>query len=182
MRRLALALALTLLFGCASPTPELFTLAPVPGETRPGGPAVILRDIGLPKYLDRPQIVHSTEDYKVTLGVNERWGEPLGTMLSRVLLENLEQRLPGSLVITETGAITATPDAVVEVELQRLDIDTSGAVALVAQAARRGGGKRAVRLLVQPASTTTRDEVSAMSTAVGQLADIITGMLRADRP
>jgi uncharacterized protein len=176
---LALSLASALLSGCASPTQELFTLAPVPGEAKPGGPSVVmLRDIGLPKYLDRPQIVRSTEDYRVTLGGNERWGEPLGTMLSRVLVENLEQRLPGSLVVKETGAITTTPKAVVEVELQRLDMDEAGAVALFAQVARRGGGTRAVRLSVQSASTATRDEVSAMSIALGQLADVIAGLLR----
>jgi uncharacterized lipoprotein YmbA len=67
MIRLAFPLVLMLLIGCASPTPNLFTLAPVPGEVRPGRPAVVqLRQIGLAKYLDRPQIVRSTEDYRVT--------------------------------------------------------------------------------------------------------------------
>ena len=183
IRVAVLLMSALLLFGCTSPTPELFTLAPVPGEARPGGPAVVLlRDIGLAKYLDRPQIVRSTENYRVKLGNNERWGEPLGTMLSRVMVENLEQRLPGTLVIKETGAITATPNAIVEVDLQRLDTGESGAVTLVAQVARRGGSNRAVRLSVQPASTTTRDEVSAMSATVGQLADVIAGMLRVTKP
>jgi len=179
MRRLAFLLGLVLLTGCASPTPDLFTLAPVPGEVLPGGPAVVqLRDIGLAKYLDRPQIVRSTEDNRVTLGNNERWGEPLGAMLSRVLAENLRQRLPGTVVFSESGAITAEPNAIVEVDVQRLDTDRSGAVVLVAQAARRGGPTRAVRLSVQPASPATREEVGAMSIAVGQLADTIAGMLR----
>jgi uncharacterized protein len=179
MIRHAFLLGLVLLFGCASPTPDLFTLAPVPGEVRPGRPAVVqLRQIGLAKYLDRPQIVHSTEDYRLTLGNNERWGEPLGAMLSRVLAENLRQRLPGTVVFGEGSAITTEPNAIVEVDVQRLDTDRSGAVVLVAQAARQGGAARAVRLSVQPAAPATGDEVGAMSIAVGQLADAIAGMLR----
>jgi len=35
-----------------------------------------------------------------------------------------------------------------------------------------------VRLSVQPAASATGDEVGAMSIAVGQLADVIAGMLR----
>jgi uncharacterized protein len=179
MIRLAFLIALVLLSGCASPTPNLFTLAPVPGEVRQGRPAVVqLRQIGLAKYLDRPQIVRSTEDYRVMLGNNERWGEPLGAMLSRVLVENLTQRLPGTVVFGEGGAITAEPNAIVEVDVQRLDTDQSGAVVLVAQAARRSGVTRAVRLSVQPASSDTAGEIGAMSIAVGQLADAIAGMLR----
>src|SRR3954471_8772530 len=149
MIRLAFLLGLVLLSGCASPTPDLFTLAPVPGEVRPGRPAVVqLRDIGLAKYLDRPQIVRSTENHRVTLGNNERWGEPLGAMLSRVLAENLRQPRPGTGGFGGGGAITAAPKAVVEVEVQRLDSDRSGAVVLVAQTARRDGVTRAVRLSV----------------------------------
>jgi uncharacterized lipoprotein YmbA len=179
MIRHAFPLALMLLTGCASPTPDLFTLAPVPGEVLPGSPAVVqLRDIGLAKYLDRPQIVRSTEDHRVRLGNNERWGEPLGAMLSRVLAENLRQRLPGTVVFGEGGAITAEPNAIVEVDVQRLDADGAGAVVLVAQAARRGGATRAVRMSVQPASSDTSDQVGAMSVAVGQLADTIAKMLR----
>jgi uncharacterized lipoprotein YmbA len=179
MIRHALMIGLVLLSGCASPTPDLFTLAPVPGETRSGGPAVVqLRQIGLAKYLDRPQIVRSTEDHRIMLGNNERWGEPLGAMLSRVLAENLRQRLPGAVVFGEGGAITTEPNTIVEVDVQRLDTDQSGAVVLVAQAARQGGATRAVRLSVQPVSSDTAHEVGAMSIAVGQLADAIAAMLR----
>ena len=105
-------------------------------------------------------------------------GEPLGAMLSRVLVENLTQRLPGAIVFGEGGEITAEPNAIVEVDVQRLDTHQSGAVVLVAQVVRRGGVTRAVRLSVQPASSNTGDEVGAMSIAVGQLADAIAGMLR----
>ena len=155
------SLVLVLLSGCASPTPDLFTLAPVPGEARPGGPAVVqLRDIGLAKYLDRPQIVRSTEDYRMTLGNNER-GRPLGAMLSRVLAENLRQRLPGAVVFGESGAITTEPNAIVEVDVQQLDTDQSGAVVLVAQAARQGGATRAVRLSVNQLRLLPRDEIGS---------------------
>ena len=47
---------------------------------------------------------------------NDWWGEPLGAMLSRVLVEELGQRLPQSTVISETGAVSAPPDATIDTE------------------------------------------------------------------
>ena len=51
-------------------------------------------------------------------------------MLSRVLIEELSQRLPQSTVIGESGAVTASPDATIELNVQRLDEDASGNLVL----------------------------------------------------
>ena len=66
---------------------------------------------------------------------NDWWGEPLGAMLSRVLVEELGQRLPQSTVISENGAVSAQPDATIELNMQRLDEDAAGNLVLQAQAA-----------------------------------------------
>ena len=55
-------------------------------------------------------------------------------MLSRVLIEELSQRLPQSTVFGESGAVTASPDATIELNMQRLDEDAAGNLVLQAQA------------------------------------------------
>ncbi len=47
---------------CASPDPKLYAIATVPGVPQGGGPRVIvLRTVGIARYLERPQIVISSE-------------------------------------------------------------------------------------------------------------------------
>jgi uncharacterized protein len=96
-----------------------------------------------------------------------------------VLVQELSQRLPSSTVFAENSAITVTPDASVELNIQRFDEDHSGALVLLAQVAVTGRRTetRNVRFSVMPPSPGTPGLVSAMSTAVGELADTIAGML-----
>jgi len=165
---------------CSSPNPVLYVLAPVPGQTRTGAPKVVaLRAIAIPHYLERSQIVRSSEGYRMDVLSNEWWGEPLDSMMSRILVQELNQRLPGSTVYGDSGAISTRSDATVEVNLQRLDLDRDGAVLLAAQIAVDGkpGGSRGVSLTVRPADGTTQALVAAMSTATGQLADAVAGLL-----
>jgi hypothetical protein len=113
---------------------------------------------------------------------NDWWGEPLSAMLSRVLTEELGQRLPQSTVIGETGAVSASPDATVELHVQRLDEDASGNVVLQAQASvsfkgRTGPVLRSFRFVVTPPAAGIQGEVTAISSAVGQLADGLTSVL-----
>jgi len=132
--RLALLGLLTVIAACSSPSPVLYTIAPVQGPVQSGGPKVIvLQQISTAHYLERSQIVRSSENYRLDVMSNDWWGEPLSAMLSRVLTEELGQRLPQSTVIGETGAVSASPDATIELNVQRLDEDASGNVVLQAQ-------------------------------------------------
>jgi uncharacterized lipoprotein YmbA len=174
------AAALALLAGCASPDPNLYALAAVDGAAAPGGPrAALLRDVSVAKYLDREHIVRSSEDYRVEVQGNDWWSEPLPGMIGRVLSAELSQRLPGTGVFAEAGAISPGSDSVVSVNVLRLDADPSGSVVLEAQVAvSLPPGTREVRFVVPPAGPDLRSEVAAMSTAVGRLADVIADMLR----
>jgi uncharacterized lipoprotein YmbA len=161
---------------CISPNPALYTLAVVPGPVHPTAAMRIeLREIALAHYLERSQIVRSSEDYRLDVLGNEWWGEPLDAMLSRVLVQELSQRLPSGTVFAENGAITATPDATVELNVQRFDEDHTGAVILMAQVAVTGRVTEArnLRFSVPPPSPGTPGLVAAMSTAVGLLSDAI---------
>ncbi|HET7882285.1 MAG TPA: PqiC family protein [Acetobacteraceae bacterium] len=173
----------TALAACSSPNPALYTIAPVNGTEHTGGPKVILlQQIGLERYLERSQIVRSSENYRLDVMSNDWWGEPLGAMLSRVLLEELQQRLPHSVAISEIGAVSATPDATVALNLQRLDEDAAGVLVLQAQASvafktRSAPVLKSFRFTVPPPSSDIAGEVQAISTAVGQLADGLAAML-----
>ncbi|GAN76481.1 PqiC family protein [Acidisphaera rubrifaciens] len=188
MKRRTLLLAAALLpAACASPDPRLYTLRAVPGPTLTGGPrAITLRQVSLARYLERPQIVRSSEDYRLDVQANDWWGEPLAAMVGRVLGEDLTQRLPGTQVFNEAGAISPDSDARIEVNVLRLDADASGAVVLNAQVAIAGptGEPTAheVRLTVRPTDGTLESQVAATSQAVGQLADAIAAQVARGGP
>ena len=175
---LAVALA-----ACSSPNPVLYTIAPVSGAVQSGGPKVVaLQQISTARFLERLEIVRSSENYRLDVMSNDWWGEPLGAMLSRVLVEELGQRLPQSTVSGETGAVTAPADATIELNVQRLDEDASGNLILQAQASvsfksRGAPVLRNFRFSITPPAPDVPGEVTAISTAVGQLADGLASML-----
>jgi hypothetical protein len=181
--RLAVLGLLVVIGACSSPSPVLYTIAPVQGPVQPGGPKVIvLQQISTAHYLERSQIVRSSENYRLDVMSNDWWGEPLSAMLSRVLTEELGQRLPQSTVIGETGAVSASPNATIELNVQRLDEDAAGNVVLQAQASvdfkgRPGPVLRSFRFVVTPPAAGIQGEVTAISTALGQLADGLASML-----
>ncbi|MBX9698681.1 MAG: PqiC family protein [Acetobacteraceae bacterium] len=184
-RRGAMLGALSLAGACRSPEPVLYTVLPVPGEPRRGGPrSVAVREVSLARYLDRQQIVRSAQEYRLDVAGNDWWGEPLETMLTRVLVENLAQRLPAAGVVPSGGAITAQADATVEVNLQRLGMTAPETLTLTAQVAisrrdarRPDAAARTESIAVPVAGADTRAFVAAASTALGLLADRIAAML-----
>lgn len=182
-RRLAAFGILLALAACSSPNPVLYTIVSVPGQEYRTGPGVIvLQQIGLERYLERSQIVRSSENFKLDVMSNDWWGEPLGAMLTRVLVEELGQRLPQSVVLSEVGVVTAAPDVTIALNIQRLDEDAAGNVILQAQAGVTFKGRaaptlRSFRYMVPRAGVGTAGEVAAISTAVGRLADALALLL-----
>ncbi|MGH7065282.1 MAG: PqiC family protein [Stellaceae bacterium] len=180
----AIALA-TALAACSSPDPALYNLAAAPGAVRVGGPRIVLlHQVSLARYLERSQIVRSSENYRLQVMENDWWGEPLGAMLGRVLAEELGQRLPQTTILSETGAVSARANATIEVNIERLDEDSAGSLILQAQAAVRYTGQtqpnlRSFRFSVPPTAASVAGEVAAISVAVGKLADGIAPMLTA---
>lgn len=186
-RRLAAFGLAVALAACSSPNPVLYTIAPVPSAVQAGGPKVIvLQQIAIAHYLERTQIVRSSENYRLDVMANDWWGEPLSAMLSRVLIEELGQHLPQSVVLGENGAVTASPDATVELNVQRLDEDAAGNLVLQAQASVSFKGRgppalRSFRFAVPPPAPGVAGEVSAISAAVGQLADGLASLVLSGR-
>jgi uncharacterized protein len=181
--RLAALGLFTALVGCSSPNPALYTIAPVPGARQGDAPKVVLvQQVAIARYLERSQIVQSSENYRLAVMENDWWGEPLAPMIGRVLVEELGDRLPGSTVIADNGAVSARPDAVVEINIERLDEDAAGNLVLDAQAAVRATGQekpvlRTFRFSIRPSAPGVAAEVAAISAALGRLADGVAPML-----
>jgi uncharacterized protein len=184
-RRMTALTMLLALVACSSPTPKLYAIAPVDGTPRPGGPTVILlQQITVARYLERSQIVRSSENYRLDVLPNDWWGEPVAAMLSRVLIDDLSQRLPRSTVLAENGTINATADATVGLNIRRLDQDATGSLVLLAQAAVSFKGRadpvlRSYHIVVAPRAPGVDAGVAAISIAVGQMADGLASMLLA---
>jgi uncharacterized lipoprotein YmbA len=141
-------------------------------------PQVIeVRRPGLAGYLDRSDLVLKDAGYKLNLNSQQRWAEPLGDMIGRVLTEDLGQRLPGSSVFSESGAITADPGLRVEVDVDRFDASEDGAVQLVAGVAIEAGishkplRTHTVMLTAVPSAPDGAALAATMSGLLGQLAD-----------
>ena len=192
------ALALAPSACSTSPNPTLYTIAPVdpaggadaatPGKV----PAiVVLQPIALARYLERQQIVRSSENYQLNVTTNDWWGEPLGAMINRVLVQELSQRLPKTTILSESGAVSGNADATVALNILRLDQDASGSVILQAQASVTSHAKdgespvapllQSFRFSVTPSGPDVKSEVAAISNAVGQLADKLAYLIATGR-
>ena len=179
---------LALLSSCSSPDPSFYTLAPIRGTPVPGGPKLVeLRRPGIAGYLDRSEITRSNSPYQLKLNSAERWGEPFGDMVGRVLAEDLGTRLIGTSVFTSAGAISADAGARVEIDIQRFDADAGGQIVLVAQVAvTRSGNRsepttRAIRIDQTPTGGTTASYVAAMSQALANASDQIAVLIGGSR-
>ena len=161
MRRRALLLLALLPGGCASSSPDLYSLDMRPGPVRAGRrQMIVVRGIGLPRYLDREEVVRRTGGARLQVAGNDWWGEPLRAMLRRVLVADLAQRLPGADVLNDGEPIAARPDAEVEVEVQRFDRGAGGPIVFEGYARVTGPGRpRALeRLRVEVAPGRRYDE------------------------
>lgn len=175
---------------CASsPEPQFYTLFPDRGSTRASGPMEVqLRRPGLPSYLDRPQIVRHEQRGQLEFSGAARWAAPLEDMVGGILAQNLAQRLPEASVYTESGAISSSPDAVVEIEIQRFELSEHGSIELVAQVAvhwpktlaeprfQRYASSRS------PSDRSTLQLVAQMSELLAELANDIARSLTAGSP
>jgi uncharacterized lipoprotein YmbA len=187
-RRVVAVLALLpALSACSTtPSPRLFTLAPRAGTPNNKFSGTIsVRRAELAKYLDRPEIVSYSDPYELSMSEYVRWGEGLGDMVTRVLVEDLAQRLPLSRPFAASGPLTLpSPDVTIEINIDRFGPDPSGAVVLAAQwvahRERRADWIQSERIEVPLASSNdTTAQVAAMSDALGRLADRIASGLAA---
>jgi uncharacterized lipoprotein YmbA len=167
-----------LLAACASPDPTFYALQTIPGSSVALARTVVeVRRPGLAGYLDRSDIVLKNAEYRLKVDSQLRWGEPLGDMIGRVVTEDLSQRLSGTTVFSDAGAISADADFRVEVNVERFDEDSGGSVVLAAEIAVERGrthhpvAARHLTVSALPAGPGAGALVAAMSGLLAQLSD-----------
>jgi uncharacterized lipoprotein YmbA len=104
----------------------------------------------------------------------ECWGEPIASMIGRVLAEDLNDRLRGAIVFNASADLSIQASTVIELALWKFDFGPDGAVHLDGLASVRSAGQpqtRAIKLQARPVTTETGAVVAAMSQLLGQLAD-----------
>ncbi len=179
---------LALGLGCgSSPPPNLHTI-PVPAaepESRAVTLAVEVRRPGLPRFLDRPEMVTRTASGRLRLARDNQWAGPLDELFQRALAENLSARLPNALVFGSGGGLSVTPDVSVETDIRGFGPSPRGVelsvqvVLLWAEPRARQVQQHRIRQSLD--SPVPEAAVSAMATLVGQVSAEIARTL-AQRP
>ena len=108
-------------------------------------------------------------------------------MVSRVLAEDLNQRLPGTSVFSSNGAISADAGrpsrsmCSVSIQTPLARVQLLAQVAVSRGRSRANAATKSIQITTVPASASTSDYVAAMSNALGQAADQIAAVLRSGR-
>lgn len=175
------ACSLAFAAGCgSSPEPVYFTMGAVRGAARPTwAHSLEIRRPALAGYLDRAEIVRRVVAYRLKVTPDESWSEPLAEMLERVLTEDLSTRLPATTVFAEQGPISVDPEAILSLDVQRLEMDNDSTVTLVAEftiskpPSHNAIVSRRLELHANTKGNDTSAIVGAMSTLTANLADAI---------
>jgi uncharacterized protein len=132
--RLVLVCAPATLLACSeSPLTRFYVLramspsAAVQARARTGR-EVAVGPVDIPEYLDRPQIVTRADPgSRVSLAEYDRWAEPLGDSIRRVLVENLSILLPSARISVFPVRSETAPDFQLPVRVERLDVAAGSA-------------------------------------------------------
>jgi uncharacterized lipoprotein YmbA len=106
-------------------------------------------------------------------------------MVGRVLAQDLAQRLPGSTVYAEGGAIGGGADLRVELDIQHFDADAAGSVrlqgALVLERGHVVVATRQLDVRSGAAGGGAAGVAAGMSEVLGGVADLVVGEVRTSR-
>lgn len=183
-RRLILASSSALfLVGCTPVAIHSWRIAAIPGPVQGGdGTRISVRSIGLPSALNQPGVPEPGPANTANSFVNDLWAAPLAAMLQTSMVENLAQRLPADMILADGGAIGATPDKFVEIQVLGFSPDATGTVTLQAQLAIRPFNSQDWTLksfqASMPGGLTAETITACMSQLWGQAANQIAMMLR----
>lgn len=96
-------------------------------------PTLLVRDIRLPTYLDRPQIVTRGAGHRLHIAEFDQWGGDLREDMTRVLVQSLGRTLGSQRVFAAPVGIALQPDYRLEVEVLRFEREADGQVRLHAR-------------------------------------------------
>jgi uncharacterized lipoprotein YmbA len=118
----------TVLAGCAHTEPSRFYALSSSHQGKRGGrsvsgPTVRIARVRVARYLDRDQIVSRPGENELAVSEFDRWAEPLGEGISRVLVENLSAMLPSDRVFSYAAGAAGPVDFQVLVSVTAFEVD-----------------------------------------------------------
>lgn len=194
-RRLLAVIAASglLLGGCLpqGPATRFYLLTPSvaePAAESKGKPlTVLIREVRVPRYLDRREIVTRDAGNALAVSETEHWGGDFRDDLARVLAVNLGRLLPDARVLVAPYPASGSPDRRIEVDIRAFERQPGGRVELSAQWWIVRGGDNAPLATAdasfggEPAAGAADMDgtVRSMSVVYGELAQAIARDLRA---
>ncbi|MBP7079784.1 MAG: membrane integrity-associated transporter subunit PqiC [Rhodocyclaceae bacterium] len=136
MKLFGALVGVVLLLGCSSaPVTRYYVLSPVVASgTDQALPltnvALTIREIRLPQYLERPQIVTRGGDHQIQLADDAQWAGNLQQDMTRVLTENLAALLKSDRIFSAPHNGPLKPDFRLDLEVLRFEQDPERRVAL----------------------------------------------------
>ena len=160
------------------------------GDPAPGSWDVSLGlgPVGIPAYLDRPELVTRVGPNELRLDAGARWAEPLRSGVVRALQQEILLASGARRVVLYPWTSAIPVDLVVAVDLLRFERNADGGVELVARWSvrelNRGGALflRESRLQERVDGMGTAAEVAALSRALGALGGEIATAAREATP
>jgi len=129
--------------------------------------------VRLPEYLDRPQIVTRLTANRLQLADSQRWAEPLGENILRVLGENISALLGTERILLYPWPTSRATDYQLLVEVLHFENESDGAARLVALWSVKGKDgamvleeRRSSHLIPAP-SRDQEGQVGALNAALG---------------
>jgi hypothetical protein len=154
MMRRALPILALALAGCSILAPQkdtsrFFTLSAVADGAeapRAGGIAVGLGPVRVPGYLDRPELATRVASTELVFSSRDRWAEPLGSSLRRVMAQNLSAALGTEEIALFPWPVGTHVDWAVSVDVLRFERTPDGEVEVAARWVVREGAGGRIRL------------------------------------
>jgi len=151
-RRWSVLALVVWLAGCsATPSARFYTLRPVGSVQQDAAPvasrapSVYVKQVELPDYLDRPQIVTRAGENELHFAEYDRWAGPLADEMTAVLAEELGRQLGADRVFATRGLPAEKTGYTVALRVLRLDCTPGKDVLLKAQWVVRCGTDAAIR-------------------------------------
>ncbi len=103
-RQIVIAVLVSLALAACSSSPPVryFSLSPIDSDFQPDPDEAIMLGFGplrMPDYLDRSQIVTRGANSEMQVDEFSRWSEPLATSLLRIVSTDVDNLLPGVVVV-----------------------------------------------------------------------------------
>ena len=95
-------------------------------------PAIVIRGIHIPDYLDRKQIVTRNSSHGLMVSEQHRWGGRFRKNIERVLANNLSFYLSGASVVVTPHSQPITPTYLLEISIHEFERLENGLVMLSA--------------------------------------------------